>query len=402
MFVAVGVLLVLFLVLLLPFRRAALRRIDRIEHDVSPVAERVHRLQRGSLVTTFGGLAVGVVIEALVFAGQPHHPRGTHGHASPSVLLIFPTLLVMLAPALLTAPATRAAVGRLRDADLSRRAQPRKIALLVGYALLIGSLVGVVGAVLPEHGILARLARVVVLGVCVVGAQMLAAPLILLAVKARPLPPECRARFERLAEQARVEVRGFRVLAARRQRQANAFQLGGIPGLRYIAVTDYLLDNLPDDQIDAIVAHELGHVAGHHLLKKSAAWLAAWAALQALVSVVASIADSPALTATVPLLLVVALVLVQGAIGVRLERRADEAAVELVGARATAEALERMGELNHTQRRTSRGWDLLTQHPGLEARIGLARERDTTPYPDAPTAVTDRAETSAVTFEGRR
>lgn len=395
MVVAVVVLLVLCLAGLVPFRRAVLRWIDRVEHEDAPVAERVHRLQRGALLTTFTGLGAGIVVEAMLLASLPHRPRGADGHPQWSMLLGIPTLLVMLAPAFVTGPATRAAIGRLRDADLTRRIRPRRLLLVLFPALSVGLIVGVVGGLLPRHGVEARLIRVAVLGVLIVLAQMLAAPLLLFAGKARPLPPECRVRFERLAERAGVAVRGFRVLPGRRQRQANAFQVGGLPGLRYIAVTDYLLDHLPDEQIDAIVAHELGHVAGHHLWKKSAAWLGTWAVLQALVATVGTVSNSPLLAASVPLLLVVALVLVQGAVGVRLERQADEAAVDLVGAHATADALERMGELNHIQRRTSRGWDLLTQHPGLEARIALARERDVATYPsERPSA---SAGTSAAT-----
>ena len=64
-----------------------------------------------------------------------------------------------------------------------------------------------------------------------------------------------------------------------------------------------------------------------------------------------------------------ALLVVNGLVGVRLEERADAAAVREVGAPELAAALEKLARLNDTKRNTGRGWAIVTQHPGLDDRI---------------------------------
>ena len=47
---------------------------------------------------------------------------------------------------------------------------------------------------------------------------------------------------------------------------ANAMIVGIIPWLRYVIFTDRLLDDLRDDEIDAVLGHEVGHAKHGHLL----------------------------------------------------------------------------------------------------------------------------------------
>ena len=53
-----------------------------------------------------------------------------------------------------------------------------------------------------------------------------------------------------------------------RTRQANAL-VSGIRGTRRILVTDTLLSELTPEEVEAIVAHELGHCALHHIAKRT-------------------------------------------------------------------------------------------------------------------------------------
>jgi Zn-dependent protease with chaperone function len=69
----------------------------------------------------------------------------------------------------------------------------------------------------------------------------------------------------------------------------------------------------------------------------------------------------------------VGVLLTQGLLGVRFEEAADDEAAQLVGADRLSAALEHIGELNDTKRNTGRGWALITQHPGLEARLRRLR-----------------------------
>jgi predicted Zn-dependent protease len=52
-----------------------------------------------------------------------------------------------------------------------------------------------------------------------------------------------------------------------RTRQANAF-VSGVGAIRRILLTDTLISRLSTEEVEAIVAHELGHCALHHVAKR--------------------------------------------------------------------------------------------------------------------------------------
>lgn len=54
----------------------------------------------------------------------------------------------------------------------------------------------------------------------------------------------------------------------------NAAVMGMLPRVRYVLLTDLLLETMTDEQIEAVFAHELGHVVHKHLM-----WFAAFFAL---------------------------------------------------------------------------------------------------------------------------
>ena len=45
----------------------------------------------------------------------------------------------------------------------------------------------------------------------------------------------------------------------------NAAVMGFVPRLRYILMSDLLLETMTDEQIEAVFAHELGHVVHRHM-----------------------------------------------------------------------------------------------------------------------------------------
>jgi STE24 endopeptidase len=47
---------------------------------------------------------------------------------------------------------------------------------------------------------------------------------------------------------------------------ANACVIGILPRWRYVLLSDRLIETMPDEQIEAVFAHELGHIVYHHLL----------------------------------------------------------------------------------------------------------------------------------------
>jgi Zn-dependent protease with chaperone function len=199
---------------------------------------------------------------------------------------------------------------------------------------------------------------------------------VVIGISSKPLTGSDRDRLVRQAESAGVKVRGFRILDTRGQKIANAAQMGTIPGFRYVLLTDYSLDNLPPQQVDAVVAHELGHARRHHILIKLGAVLIVWAVLEGLAAAVSSSGHGFGGVLAVPIFIAipVGMWLPQGLVGVRLEEAADDHAAALVGADELAAALELVGDLNDTKRNTGRGWALITQHPGLDARLRRLRD----------------------------
>ena len=82
-----------------------------------------------------------------------------------------------------------------------------------------------------------------------------------------PLPAgELRTELLALAEESGVPVRDVLVSDASRRTTALNAYVSGLGATRRIVVYDTLLDDLPDGQIESIVAHELGHVVNRDVL----------------------------------------------------------------------------------------------------------------------------------------
>jgi STE24 endopeptidase len=83
--------------------------------------------------------------------------------------------------------------------------------------------------------------------------------------RTRPLADgELRKRIERLCGQVNLRYRQLRIWDTAGV-IANAGVMGLHPAVRYVLVTDALLENMDDAQILAVFGHEAGHVKHHHL-----------------------------------------------------------------------------------------------------------------------------------------
>ncbi len=112
------------------------------------------------------------------------------------------------------------------------------------------------------------LAWVVFLGLFILMAQI--APVVLFPIfyKFEPLhDEELRARLVKLGERAGTRVRGvYKWNLSEKSKKANA-ALTGLGATRRIILADTLLDNYSADEIEAVLAHELGHHVHKHILK---------------------------------------------------------------------------------------------------------------------------------------
>src|SRR6266704_2785437 len=106
------------------------------------------------------------------------------------------------------------------------------------------------------------------LGVAVLLAQI--APVVLFPIfyKFEPLQDEeLKLRLVRLGERAGTRVRGvYKWHLSEKSKQANA-ALTGLGNTRRIILADTLLDSYSPDEIEAVLAHELGHHVHRHIFK---------------------------------------------------------------------------------------------------------------------------------------
>ncbi|MBI2804644.1 MAG: M48 family metalloprotease [Planctomycetes bacterium] len=82
----------------------------------------------------------------------------------------------------------------------------------------------------------------------------------------KPLPPgPLRDRLESAAHRLRFRFSNILVWNTRNL-MANALVTGFVPSIRYVILTDRLIDELTPEEIESVFGHEVGHVKHHHLL----------------------------------------------------------------------------------------------------------------------------------------
>jgi Zn-dependent protease with chaperone function len=112
------------------------------------------------------------------------------------------------------------------------------------------------------------IAWVVFIGLSVFFAQIAPVVLFPLFYKFQPLENEdLRERLVRLSERAGTRVRDvYEWKLSEKSKKANA-ALTGLGRTRRIILADTLLENYSADEIESILAHELGHHVHHHIVK---------------------------------------------------------------------------------------------------------------------------------------
>ena len=199
--------------------------------------------------------------------------------------------------------------------------------------------------------------------------------------------PDLVARLVALSKRAGVPVLGvFEMGLGAKTRRANA-ALVGSGATRRILLSDTLLANFTDDEIEVILAHELGHHVNHDitkglLLEFVVFLLSLGTAAAALKALSPSLGlTAPADPAGLPIVILsigvvsVAVTPVLHAISRLNERRADRFALALTQHRDPfIAAMKRLGSQNLSEENPSRlaVW-LFHTHPPIEDRIAAAR-----------------------------
>ncbi|MCL4180243.1 MAG: M48 family metallopeptidase [Verrucomicrobia bacterium] len=234
------------------------------------------RSQFGQLESTYtSGLLVVVLLTGLLPATF-HRAIDLLGHSSASIALIVVALPLLLSFTRL--PFDWAAQFRIEERFGFNTTTPRTwwldhckgicLSLLLGYPLvwLVTSLPAVAGPAWWVYAWLTFLGFQLLL--------MFVAPVVILPWFNRftPLPQgSLRERLERLARQTRFHHHDILVMdGSRRSRHSNAF-FTGIGRYRRIVLYDTLVSQFSNDELEAILAHEIGHYRLGHVPRMLAA-----------------------------------------------------------------------------------------------------------------------------------
>jgi Zn-dependent protease with chaperone function len=217
------------------------------------------------------------------------------------------------------------------------------------------------------------------------------APVVLFPIfyKFEPLDNEdLRRRLIQLSEHAGTHVRGvYRWKLSEKSKKANA-ALTGLGSTRRIILADTLLDNYAPEEIEAVLAHELGHHVHRHILKSIVVqagttllgfWVANWVLHYTVdhhmfnLEELSDFANLPllALTATaLSLLLMPAL----NAYSRYNERQADHYAFESIASvEPFISSMNKLAQQNLAERTPSKWIEaLFHSHPAISKRVAAA------------------------------
>src|ERR1700687_715441 len=239
----------------------------------------------------------------------------------------------------------------------------------------------------PQHWWM--LAWALFMGLFVVLAQR--APVILFPIfyKFEPLDNEdLRRRLIVLSERAGTRVRGvYRWKLSEKSKKANA-ALTGLGATRRIILADTLLDNYTGDEVEAVLAHELGHHVHRHILKSifvqagitlfgfwAANWVLHYSVDHHMFEEMSDFANLP-LLALVSVVLSLLLMPALNAYSRFHERQADRYAFESISSvEPFITSMNKLAEQNLAERTPSKWVEwFFHSHPAISRRLAAAKE----------------------------
>lgn len=237
----------------------------------------------------------------------------------------------------------------------------------------------------PQHWWM--LAWVLFMVLFVVLAQL--APVVLFPIfyKFEPLENEdLRRRLVVLSEHAGTRVRGvYRWRLSEKSKKANA-ALTGLGATRRIILADTLLDNYSAEEIEAVLAHELGHHVHRHIMKSifvqaaitfvgfwAANWVLHYAVDQHMFEELSDFANLP-LLALVSVVLSFLLMPALNAYSRFNERQADRYAFESIASvNPFISSMNKLAEQNLAERTPSKWVEwFFHSHPSISRRLAAA------------------------------
>src|SRR5271167_4163067 len=363
----------------------------------SPAVRRYNRIQRWlSMADMAIGFALLVVLLVTGWTGKLRDwaYSGAHQHYFLAVFLY--VLMFAIISKLLSAPFDNVGYRLEHQYNLSNQrvggwlwdeCKGWLLNLALG-SLMVEIVYGII-RIAPQRWWI--IAWAVFIGLFLLMAQL--APVVLLPIfyKFQPLENEgLRERLTKLGERAGTRVRGvYEWKLSEKSKKANA-ALTGLGSTRRIILSDTLLEHYSDDEIEAVLAHELGHHVHRHILKSiflqvGITFFGFWLVNQVLRLVIARNwfpVLHPRLYdfANLPLIALVATILgfllmpALNAISRRHEREADRYAWENISAITPfITSMQKLADQNLAEREPSRfvEW-LFHSHPSIGKRVAAA------------------------------
>ncbi len=211
--------------------------------------------------------------------------------------------------------------------------------------------------------------------------------------KTETLPDgEIRRRIESLARRNSMKYRDILVWKIKDKNIANAGMAGLLPNSRFIFITSSLLDNLDADEIEAIVAHELGHIKYKHIpayMVFSFGYLVFFTSLYAIFyPVISNIQFGAILSALLGALATISIffiyfVFIFRYFSRRFERQADLYSIGVIdNPESFKSALLKVATINHSPIQIPRFAEIFRTHPSIYERLRLV-DRAIVGDPDA-------------------
>ncbi len=372
--------------------------------DDSPEARRYNSVKRWLSVADFVlGIAFLVVLLATGWSGALRDIAYKLGFQNYSLSLFFYLLLLLVIGKVLGVALDYYGFHIERKYQLSTQ-RWRSWVWDEAKGFLVGLILGTIVVELlyftirqwPQHWWM--LAWAIFMALFVLLAQL--APVVLFPIfyKFEPLDNEdLRRRLVVLSERAGTRVRGvYRWKLSEKSKKANA-ALTGMGRTRRIILADTLLDNYQPEEIEAVLAHELGHHVHRHILKSilvqaAITFIGFWAANWTLhYAVDQHMFEELSDFANLPLLVLVSTVLsfllmpALNAYSRFNERQADQYAFEsITSVEPFISSMNKLAEQNLAERTPSKWIEwLFHSHPAISRRVAAAaawsREHEAVP-----------------------
>lgn len=227
-----------------------------------------------------------------------------------------------------------------------------------------------------------------------VSAYMLAPLLMRFLWRTEPLAAgsQLKPRLERLTKQSRVKYQDIAVWETGSLSIANAAVAGTVPWNRRIFLTDALLKYFTDEEIETVVAHELGHIRYKHIqtyMLFSLFYLLSYPFFYFFIEepLVTHFGESQILSTVCSLaFLIIYFILIFRYLSRRCEHQADLYAVRLTeNPEAFKTALLKLAVLNSVPKSIRKFFEIFNTHPSIDRRIAfidqwIARTTETRRY----------------------